>query len=60
MSLDKGTSEAVPFVRIKINTLELRPNVKILVNKARAIILRVCPKLRRLRGDLCPTITHTS
>lgn len=43
MSLDKGTSEAVPFVRIKINTLELRPNVKFLVNKARAIFFRVCP-----------------
>lgn len=43
MSLDKGTSEAVPFVRIKINTLELRPNVKFLVIKARTIILRVFP-----------------
>lgn len=40
MALDKGTREAVPFVRIKINSLELRPPVKFLVIEARAIILR--------------------
>jgi len=41
MSLDEVTNEAVPFVRIEINTSELRPNVKFLVIKARAVILRV-------------------
>lgn len=57
--MTKELREAVPFVRIKNNPLELRPDVQFLVIKARAIVSRISTLNSAGFVETCVLPSHT-